>query len=285
MFGSLKIDSVKVTSWDPTTNNYAITNGSRDGDILHPGAPRPFITIEKGATGTTDITNSEIAYLGFEKGDRTYGGDGLNYYGGDGSFLKNNDIHDLYFGFYSAGIGHIVVENNIISNSGHYGFDPHTGTHDMIVRNNTLYDNNGTAIICSLNCYNILIENNKVHDNSGDGITFSRNMTKSIVRNNIVYNEPKGIYVSESHGNQVYNNAISKSEDGIHVSTSSGNKIFNNTITDSTSSDILIKNGSSENTFSNNKIISSTSQGLRIIQDSTSTNNAFSNNRKIASKG
>jgi len=28
--GSLKIDSVKITSWDPTTNNYAITNGSRE---------------------------------------------------------------------------------------------------------------------------------------------------------------------------------------------------------------------------------------------------------------
>jgi len=27
--GSLKIDSVKITSWNPATNNYAITNGSR----------------------------------------------------------------------------------------------------------------------------------------------------------------------------------------------------------------------------------------------------------------
>ncbi|MGB6672618.1 MAG: hypothetical protein WBE34_09300, partial [Candidatus Nitrosopolaris sp.] len=29
--GSLKIDSVKITSWDPTTNYYARTNGSRTG--------------------------------------------------------------------------------------------------------------------------------------------------------------------------------------------------------------------------------------------------------------
>ena len=27
--GSLKIDSVKITSWNPLTNNYAITNGTR----------------------------------------------------------------------------------------------------------------------------------------------------------------------------------------------------------------------------------------------------------------
>src|SRR5712692_4601895 len=62
--GSLKINSVKITSWDPTTNNYAITNGSREavptgtkgattnGYIIHFGAPRAFIKIEHDATGT-----------------------------------------------------------------------------------------------------------------------------------------------------------------------------------------------------------------------------------------
>ena len=80
MHGSLKIDSVKITSWDPTTNNYAISNGSREavppgtkgatpnGYIIHYGAPRGFIKVEHDATGTTDITNSEIAYLGYESG-------------------------------------------------------------------------------------------------------------------------------------------------------------------------------------------------------------------------
>jgi mannuronan 5-epimerase len=63
--GTLKIDSVKVTSWDPTTNYYARTNGSRTGtDVFILGAPRPSIVVENNATGTTDITNSEIAYLG-----------------------------------------------------------------------------------------------------------------------------------------------------------------------------------------------------------------------------
>ena len=47
-----------------------------------------------------------------------------------------------------------------------------------------------------------LIENNKVHNNAGDGIDFSRNMYNSIARNNIIYNEPKGILVSQSHNNR-----------------------------------------------------------------------------------
>jgi mannuronan 5-epimerase len=237
VFGSLKISSVKITSWDPTIDNYAITNGSRHGDTKHAGAPRPYFRVESGATGTTDIVNSDIAYLGYEKGKLSgQGTDGLNYYGGDGSVLRGNNIHDLYFGFYSSGVGHIVIENNIIRNSGHYGLDPHTGTHDMIIRNNTVSGNGGIGIICSLNCYNILIENNKVHDNAGDGIMFSRNMTNSVARNNIVYNEDNGIFVSESHNNQIYSNIVSNNTNGINVgSGSSDNKIYNNTIIKSTS--------------------------------------------------
>jgi poly(beta-D-mannuronate) C5 epimerase len=130
IFGSLKIDSVKITSWDPTTNNYAITNGSRTGtDIFILGAPRPSIVVDNNTTGTTDISNSEIAYLGYEQGKRK-GGSGLGYcYGGDGSVIKNNIIREVYFGLYTFGVD--------------YGLDPHTGTHDMIIRNNTVYDNKG----------------------------------------------------------------------------------------------------------------------------------------------
>ncbi|HET7147769.1 MAG TPA: right-handed parallel beta-helix repeat-containing protein, partial [Candidatus Nitrosopolaris sp.] len=285
IFGSLKIDSVRITSWDPTTNYYARTNGSRTGtDVFILGAPRPSIVVDNNATGTTDITNSEIAYLGYEQGKHK-GGSGLSYYyGGDGSVIRNDIIREVYFGLYTFGVGHMIVENNIIRNSGHYGLDPHTGTHDMIIRNNTVYNNNGSGIICSLNCYNILIENNKVHDNAGDAIDFSRNMYNSIARNNIVYNEPSGVFVSQSHNNQIYNNTISNSRTGINVNSgSSNNKIFGNTISNSLSNAILLATGASGNTFTYNKIFSSTPEGLKIQQDSTAKDNIFSNNQIIHS--
>jgi len=284
--GSLKIDSVKITSWDPATNNYAITNGSRTGsDVFIFGAPRPVIEVDTDATAPTEITNSEIAYLGFEAGKHK-ADSGLSFYGGDGSILRNDNIHHVYFGLYTFGVGHMIIENNIIRNSGHYGLDPHTGTHDMIIRNNAVFDNNGSGIICSLNCYNILIENNKVHDNAENGIDFSRNMTKSIARNNIIYNEPTGIFVSQSHNNQIFNNTISKSGIGIEVgSGSSNNKIVGNTISNSITEAILIDTDSSVNTFTSNKIVSSTPQGLKIIQDSTSKNNALANNQIVTSRG
>jgi parallel beta-helix repeat protein len=283
--GSLKIDSVKITSWDPTTNYYAITNGSRTGSgVFIYGSPRPSIVVENNATGTTDITHSEIAYLGYEEGKHK-GGSGLSYYyGGDGSVIENNDIHHVYFGLYTFGVGHMVVANNIIRNSGHYGLDPHTGTHDMIIRNNTVYNNNGSGIICSLNCFNILIENNKVHDNTGDGIVFSRNMYNSIARNNIIYNEPSGVFVSQSHNNQIYNDTISKSGSGINVNYgSSNNKIFGNTISNSLTNAILLAGGASGNTFASNKISGSTPESLRIEQNSTSKNNIFLNNQILHS--
>jgi mannuronan 5-epimerase len=236
--GSLKVDSVKITSWDNTRNYYAVTNGTRiptgsGGYEVHVGAPRPFIRIEKDATGTTDITNSEIAYLGYEGGVGV-AVTGLYYLGGDGSVLRHNNLHDLYFGFYSRGVGGMIIENNHIYNNSKYGLDPHTGTHDMIIRSNVVNDNGWIGIICSLDCYNITIENNEVYNNKESGIMFSRNMYNSIARNNYVHNEGIAIFVSQSHNNEIYNNTISDSSNAIYLNNSSSNNIIHhNTVINS----------------------------------------------------
>jgi parallel beta-helix repeat protein len=270
--GSLKIYSVKITSWDPTINNYAMTNGSREavtlgtigatpnGYIIHYGAPRGFIKIEHDATGTTDITNSEIAYLGYESGVSDIGSGGLNYYGANGSVIRGNYIHDLYFGFYSSGVGHMTIENNQVYHNANYGLDPHTGTHDMIIRNNIVHDNGAQGIICSLNCYNVLIENNQIYNNGKAGIMFSRNMSNSVARSNIIFNEVNGILVSQSHYNKIYNNTISDSQYGINVVFgSSGNTFYSNVIKNAShgidSQDTT--SNKSENTFYNNQFINS----------------------------
>jgi mannuronan 5-epimerase len=259
--GSLKIDSVGISSWNPNTNNYTSSSDSqRDGQDVQIGTPRPYIVVDKGATGTTDITNSEIAHLGYESG---YGGGrtGLRYEGGEGSILRGNNIHDLYFGFYSKDVGGIEIEDNHIHDNIHYGLDPHTGTHDMSIKNNRVHDNGGIGIICSLDCYNIAIDDNVVYNNTKMGIMFSRNMTDSIARNNDVSNEDRGIVISESSNNEIYNNTVSDSGSGIEVDEdSSGNSIHNNTIVDiEDPEDALgIEDGAeSENTLFSNEIIDS----------------------------
>ncbi|MGB7958568.1 MAG: right-handed parallel beta-helix repeat-containing protein [Nitrososphaeraceae archaeon] len=229
--GSLKIDSVRISSWNPNTNNYTSSLDShRNGEDVQLGTPRPYIIVNDDATGTTDITNSELTSLGYESG---YGGGrtGLRYEGGDDSLIKGNNIHDLYFGFYSKGVGGIRIEDNFVHNNIHYGLDPHTGTHDMSVKNNTVHDNGSIGIICSLDCYSITIENNTVYNNTKMGIMLSRNMTDSIVRYNTVNNEDRGFVISESSNNEVYNNTITDSGSGIDLDMDSfENIIYNNTI-------------------------------------------------------
>lgn len=284
VYGSMKIDSVKVTSWNPETNDYVESHGSREtsGKIVHLGVPRPYIRIEHHGTGTTNITNSEVAYLGYEGGWGS-GTSGLHYHlAGHGSVIRNNNIHHLYFGFYSVGVGGMVIENNKVHDMGHYGIDPHTGTHDMVIRNNTVYGNNGTAIICSLDCYNILIENNKVYNNTGSGITFSRNMTNSVVRNNLVHDQKNAIAVSQSHNNEIYNNTILNSNPGITLqSSSSANKIYLNTIINSTNA-ASIKTGAHGNMlYSNTIVLNDTTNAKAIVfdNDSKSLYNTFRDNR------
>ncbi len=69
MLGSLKVNSVKITPWDPQTNDYGKTNGTRQTVhhklVTNQVAVRPTIKVEGGATGTTEITNCEIVYLGY----------------------------------------------------------------------------------------------------------------------------------------------------------------------------------------------------------------------------
>jgi poly(beta-D-mannuronate) C5 epimerase len=239
VFGNLIIDSVKITSWDPENNDFI----KFEVDILpsrefeHTGIdaiPRPYIKIEDETTGTTNITNSEIAYLGYECGS---GCSGISYYGNNGtSIVKNNEIHHDRFGFYSVGVGGVVLEDNHVHHNFMYGFDPHTATHDMLIRNNTVHDHGAMGIICSLDCYNITIEGNEVYNSAGSGIMFSRNMSDSIARNNDVHDEEKCIFLSQSPNNEVYDNDISNCESqGIYIYHNSvENKVYNNTLTNAT---------------------------------------------------
>jgi poly(beta-D-mannuronate) C5 epimerase len=279
--GSLKVDSVAITSWNPTTNYYAISNGTRtlqsDGYEVHAGSPRPFIKIEKDATGTTDITNSEIAYLGYEGGVGA-SVTGLTYLGGHGSTLQNNNLHDLYFGFYSSNVGNMIIEGNHIYNNSKYGLDPHTGTHDMIIRSNVVNDNGGIGIICSLDCYNITIEKNEVYRNVEPGIFFSRNMYNSVARNNNVHDEATAIFISQSHDNEIYNNTISNTTNAIYVKdNSSNNNIYQNTVISSTNG-INVKSAGSGNTVYSNAIINGSQTGKDITDRGSTNNNTIKDN-------
>ncbi|HEX5186092.1 MAG TPA: right-handed parallel beta-helix repeat-containing protein [Nitrososphaeraceae archaeon] len=257
-FGNLIIDSVKITSWDPEKNDFIKFEFEilPDREHEHTGIdaiPRPYIKTEDETTGTMNITNSEIAYLGYECGS---GCSGISYYGNNGtSIVKNNEIHHDRFGFYSVGVGGVILEDNHVHHNFMYGFDPHTATHDMIIRNNTVHDHGAMGIICSLDCYNITIEGNEVYNSAGSGIMFSRNMSDSIARSNDVHDEEKCIFLSQSSNNEVYNNTVSNCESqGIYIYHNSNvNKVYNNTLINATEG-IEYTDDSMDNVIEDNKI-------------------------------
>jgi hypothetical protein len=285
--GSLKVDSVKITSWNPKTNDYVyFSDAVKYDELQYKKELRPYIKVNSKATGPTIIQNSELAYLGYS----CSGCGGVTFNGGESSILKNNDIHHIYKGFYSKEMGYMLIEGNRVYGNDKYGIDPHTGTHDMTIRNNTVYDNGNSGIICSLDCYNIIIEDNEVYNNgingTGRGIAFSINMFDSIARNNYVHHQNIGIGINgESHDNKVYNNKISNSKVGIDTSEkSSNNNVYNNTIMNSING-IVVKTSASDNTFEFNKIVNATESGILNVEgDSGTFGNTFENNKLINSK-
>jgi poly(beta-D-mannuronate) C5 epimerase len=270
VFGSLNVNSVKITSWDPDTKNYLVNK--RDETV-----PRPFIKVEAAAKGHTNIVGSEIAYMGYEQG-HSLSNSGISYYGANGSLISGNNIHDMRVGFYSSGIRGLTLENNTIHHNYHYGVDPHTGTNNLIIRNNTVYRNGEEGIICSLDCYDILIENNEVYGNSEAGVLFSRNMHNSTARNNNVHDESIGIFVSASDHNSIYNNAITNCNNGIYLKdNSSNNSVYNNNIIKARIAALHLSTGASRNYVHSNNLERSDGSGINVEDRSTINNKLVAN--------
>lgn len=228
IFGSFDIHGVKVTSWDPRTNNY--TNQGPEGMV-----PRPYIAIEEGSD-SSHITDSEIAYLGYNSSRRQ----GLSFYGGDNSTLIGNRIHDLWYGFISVNVGHIIIENNRVYDNFRYGIDPHLGSHDLVVRDNYIY-NSRIGLICSLECSNVIFEKNRIVNNNEVGLMFSRNTVNSIARYNKISLSDTGISISDSHLNKVYGNDMVDNIAAVAIKDGSSNNFsFNNTISSARECGILV---------------------------------------------
>jgi len=273
--GNMIIDSVKITSWDTNKNDYARANGT---------IPRSYILVNYG-NGTTNITNSELAYLGYNH-PRSFG---LTYYTGAGSIIKNNKIHDLWAGFYSDGFAHgaynITIEGNEFYNNTSQGVSPHSSSHQLTISNNTVYDNGREGIICSIDCYNIIIESNIVFNNTLHGIELPENTSDSIIRNNKVYdnrNDQIRLY-KLANNNSVYNNNIRGGVTGVSIiDRSSNNTINNNTISNSGLAGIFLLENASQNTISSNTINNS---NIGVFNpDQNATNNIIKNNYLLNSK-
>ena len=227
--GKIRIDGVKITSWDPSTNNVVPQN-------INGSIRRAYIQFD--ASNSSEIINSEFAYLGYNelgrRGFDLFGDGGVSH----GMEIKGSKFHHMWRPFYSTGAHNITIDGNEFHDNIKYTVDSHSGTHDMNITNNWIHHNR-VGVICSLDCYNILIEGNRIDNITNAGIFFSRNMSHSIARNNHIHNASSGIIVSESSNNQIYNNTIeAATSEGVLLfnpavpadGLTEGNIVYNNTI-------------------------------------------------------
>lgn len=282
--GNLIIDGIKISSWNPEANDYL--QQVEDGSIK-----RPFLAMIENSPGQMNITNSEISYLGWYESHEQ----GIGYYSGDSSKMDNNEIHNLYYGFYSNGVSNLTITNNHFHHTFKYGLDPHTGSHNLLIKNNRVHDTHGLGIVCSHDCYDVIIEDNTIYNNLKAGIMFSRNMTNSIARNNTIYNESTAISVSDSSTNKIYGNKISDSKIGVALKvlrpleySTTENEIYENTISNSEMG-ILIDFESDRNIIHSNKILNSSRSGILISDFTTKANSIYgnlflNNNEEISTK-
>jgi parallel beta-helix repeat protein len=222
-YGNLIIDHVKITSWDSQLHDFAATDGIK---------PRPYITQRDKATGNLNIVNSEIAYLGYDQTHKQ----GISYYAGDGSAIKNNDVHDMWYGFYSKKVDSLTIENNTIHDNKIYGIYVHTDSQDFTIKNNAIYNISNGIGIASSHAENILIEKNQISTSKKAGIVLS-NTNNSVVKDNVSFNQVLGISLSDSSNNSILNNTIFDADYAIELKVedpsegeTQNNKIILNTI-------------------------------------------------------
>lgn len=201
--GTLTINTVKISSWNTGTNNYASAGTSGQ-------TPRAYIVALSTASGKTNILNSELAYLGYS-GSSTHG---LDYYSSAGSLIQNNQIHHLWRAFYSSGVGGITFTKNTVHDNYEYGIDPHSGTHDMYITYNKAYNNNH-GIICSVMCYNMHVTNNELYKNLRDGIFMDAGSHHTTIANNVIHDEDEAMQLPSLSYSEIYGNTISNSKYGI----------------------------------------------------------------------
>lgn len=264
LYGSITIDGVRVTSWDPAA-------GAPDTDPSVPAGGtrgRAFIRALSVMDGTTprvsrmDINASDLGYLGYYAAE-VYG----VAYKARGCGIDTQDVcaqldvlgsqtdsrfHHNYMGTYTWGAYGMTFSGNEYDNNVSYGLDPHDDSDSLVITGNSFHDNSNHGLICSQRCDHLTITNNESHDNGHTpwvgphdddpsdnqvhGIMLHRGVTDSVVSGNRVWNQLNGagIAVFDSVGNTISNNTVSNNKYGLRFSVGSRDvQVANNSVTDS----------------------------------------------------
>jgi len=216
-YGTVNIDTTKITSWDanangPDTND---TNG------------RAYINVRSSLAGDgvtaqesrMDIASSEIQYLGYNAAEsyglvwKVNGYTGSNpeifdqvQVWGD---ISNSHIHHNHYGVYTFGHQDGVWSGNEVDHNTGYGFDPHDDTDNLLIEGNDVHDNGNHGIIASKRCDHIIIRNNQSYHNTGNGIMLHRSSNDGLVDGNQSHdNTDSGVAIFGTARSTIQNNTL-----------------------------------------------------------------------------
>ncbi|NJN17541.1 MAG: hypothetical protein HC822_15350 [Oscillochloris sp.] len=259
--GEILIDGVRVTSWDPTRNDF-------DRDISN---GRSYLLAKYDAR--MDIINSEISYLGSPDGE-SYGiaWRDVNDAEAPNTLLTrvtgeviNSVFNYNYYGIYTYQAADMIFRGNTFHNNISYGFDPHDFSTNFLVEDNEAYENGNHGFIISRGCNNFTFRNNKSYNNrySVDGL--DRNAHGFMLDPG----SPNSRYPQEPSFNNLFENNQAWGNDGygLRILGSVDNIVRNNEFRDNLQG-ITLERGSTGNLIEGNTISNSGLYGIYIIRGS-----------------
>jgi parallel beta-helix repeat protein len=298
--GALKIDGVKISSWDPALNTY-------DRDISN---GRAYIIAKYDAQ--MDIQNADLSYLGFADGG-SYGvawRDVNDTLAPDmlrtrvtGAVLNSTFSYN-YYGIYTFQAQNMVFRGSQFDHNIGYGFDPHDFSHHFTAEDNQAFANGNHGFIISRGCNNFIFRRNMSYDNHytltaeerhAHGFMIDPGSPNSQFAQVPSYdnlyednqgwgNDGYGMRILAANNTIVRHNIFTNNLQGVTLEKgSTGNTIQDNIIAGSSLYGIYLIGGADGNTLAGNRITGSGKHGIyvktsrnTISQNVASDNGSFS---------
>lgn len=224
--GTLYVHDSAIIGWSEAANAPARFRHEREF--------RPFIVGWGGAK--LYIADSRIAHLGYAS-TKAFGLSLSQYsttvaqrkiWARPTGWFLNNEITDLWYGFYTWEADDVVLRGNRFHANIQYGIDPHDRSRRLIIAENIA---SGTrrkhGIIISRDVDDSYIIGNRSFENRLSGIVLDRQCSNNVIAHNLTYrNQSDGIVLSESPDNLVWNNlSTGNLHHGIRLRNATGIRI------------------------------------------------------------
>lgn len=233
--GGIDISGTCITSWDDGATR--VDESYADG--------RSFLLARDGANLTVD--RAEIRYLG----SGTVESYGLSWRtAGTTGSITNSVVSHLYFGLYSYEVDGLRIQDNEFHDNVLYGVDPHTGSRNLVIERNTVYNNGKHGIILAEDCVDSVVRDNIVYGNAHHGIVMYLRSDRNVIE-----------------GNESFRNAAQ----GININESNDNIVRNNKVYDNAESGIGITQTSATTTVEGNQVRGNKQDGVRLVSESSTT--------------